>query len=91
VIVVRVSDDDGTTRASTSGTIGATGTNDGVSVWRDSDQRKECEQSGGGYAHATTWVLIMVSRSKSRVDAALELPFGRRVSPGASGCRENKK
>jgi len=40
-----VSDDDGTTRASTSGTIDATGTNDGVSVWRDSDQRKECEQS----------------------------------------------
>jgi hypothetical protein len=32
VIVVRVSDDDGTTRASTSGTIDATGTNDGVSV-----------------------------------------------------------
>jgi hypothetical protein len=48
VIVVRVSDDDGTTRASTSGTIDATGTNDGVSVWRDSDQRKECEHWSRG-------------------------------------------
>jgi hypothetical protein len=45
VIVVRVSDDDRTTRTGAPGTIHTAGTDHGLSVWRDSDQREECEQS----------------------------------------------